>query len=269
MPLIMGILNVTPDSFSDGGCFLKHDAALKRAEMMLEEGIDIIDVGGESTRPGACAVSVEEELERVIPVIERLRAITDITISIDTSKPEVMVQAVRSGATFINDINALMTDDALMVVSQLGVPVCLMHKQGTPLTMQKSPEYPNGVLYAVHSFFESRIKACLEYGIPKEHLILDPGFGFGKTSEDNLILTKSLRSFKSYARPLLYAASRKSTIGALLNRGVTERLPGGLGLAVYAALQGASIVRTHDIAATKDALSIVACVENATGKGEG
>lgn len=263
----MGILNITPDSFSDGGYFLTLDSAFARVEAMLDEGVDIIDIGGESTRPGAHIVSVEEELARVVPVIERIRSHTDITISIDTSKPKVMQAAIQAGATFINDVNALMSDGAVHVASALNVPVCLMHKQGTPDMMQHRPAYPHGVVKAIHTFFQARIEDCLAQGLLREHLLLDPGFGFGKTSAHNFLLTKSLRSFKSYGFPVLYAASRKATIGAVLKRAVSERLPGSLGLAVYAALQGANIIRTHDIAATKDALTIVTHVENAIEEG--
>lgn len=268
MPLVMGILNVTPDSFSDGGQFCQPDAALRRVENMLQEGVDIIDVGGESTRPGASSVSVAEELDRVIPVIELIRSFSDVAISIDTTKPEVMTCAIQSGATLINDVNALMAPGALVVASALKVPVCLMHKQGEPNTMQLCPNYPKGLLKTIHSFFKARIDACLEHGIPLERLLLDPGFGFGKTPEDNLVLTKALLSFTSYGLPVLYAASRKSTIGALLKREIGDRLAGGLGLAIYAALQGASIIRTHDVLATRDALAMVTYVENAFEKGE-
>ena len=236
---------------------------------MLEEGVDIIDIGGESTRPGAESVSVQEELDRVIPVIEKIRSYSDITISIDTYKPDVMRQAIASGATFINDVNALMAEDSLATACALNVPVCLMHKQGIPRTMQDAPTYSEGVLLAIHAFFKERIAACLDQGILPQHLLLDPGFGFGKTPEHNLILTKELLSFTSYGFPVLYAASRKSTIGTVLKREVSSRLFGGLGLAVYAALQGASIIRTHDVAATKDALTMVTYVENAIEKGDG
>lgn len=259
----MGILNVTPDSFFDGGVFFSKKEALSHVEKMVAEGVDILDVGGESTRPGATLVSTEEELERVIPVIEAIHARFDTAISIDTSKPEVMREAVRCGATLINDVNALLTDGALTAASDLQVPVCLMHKRGIPKTMQSAPFYPDGVVSAVHAFLKARIDACLAQGICREHLLIDPGFGFGKTPLDNLLLTKNLLSFRNYGLPVLYGASRKSTIGALLNRDVHERLAGGLGLAVYAALQGANLIRTHDVQATKDALMMIAYVEEA------
>ncbi len=260
----MGILNITPDSFSDGGSFFSKKEALFRVEEMIKEGVDLIDIGGESTRPGAATVSLDEELARVIPVIESIRARFDVALSIDTSKPKVMFEAVQSGVVLINDVNALLADDALSVAKDAAVPICLMHRQGTPKTMQINPAYPQGIMSSIHQFLTARIEACLTAGISPAHLILDPGFGFGKTSSDNLLLTKNLLSFRTYGFPLLYGASRKSTIGELLNREIHERSAASLGLAVYAALHGASLIRTHDIRATKDALMMIHHVENAS-----
>lgn len=264
----MGILNITTDSFSDGGRYLQLDDALRQVERMVREGADIIDIGGESTRPGSLPVSCTEELDRVIPLIERIRSFSDITLSIDTTKPEVMRAAIHAGATLINDVNALRAPLAIETVLQLNVPVCLMHMQGVPNVMQDNPQYDMGVMSAIDVFFSERIEACTAAGIPRHHLILDPGFGFGKTHTHNLILTQHLSSFKSYGLPLLLGASRKSTIGSLLNRPVGERVFGSVGLAVYAALKGTNIIRTHDVSATKDAMMMVSAVVNVTDEGE-
>ena len=261
-PLIMGILNVTPDSFSDGGRFLERDKALQHADDMVAQGADLLDIGGESSRPGARPVSIDQELTRVIPVIEAFRARADIALSIDTCKPEVMRAAVVAGASFINDIQALQAPGALAEVSRLKVPVCLMHMQGRPGSMQVSPSYETGVISAIQAFFAERIVACVSAGIPRQHLMLDPGFGFGKTDEQNLLLTKQLLAFQSHGLPLLFGASRKSTIGSFLNQNESGRLAGGLGLAVFAALQGVSMIRTHDVDVTQQALRMVDAVIN-------
>lgn len=263
-PLVMGILNITPDSFSDGGDFLKKDAAIRQAEIMLEEGADFLDLGAESSRPGAVPVSVEQELERLIPVIQHLSAAHDVVLSVDTYKPEVMRESVQAGAGMINDIYALRSPGALEMAAKLDVPVCLMHMQGTPHTMQTNPEYPDGVVLSIQKFFEARIAACLEAGLKREHLILDPGFGFGKTVAHNLKLTQQLRAFQTHGLPILLGVSRKSTLGAVLQQDVAHRLPGALGVTVFAALQGLAIIRTHDVGATKQALKIVDAIIQST-----
>ncbi|MFT4058826.1 MAG: dihydropteroate synthase [Legionella sp.] len=255
--LIMGILNVTPDSFSDGGNFFSVESACEYALKMVAHGADIIDIGGESTKPGAALVPVAVELERVIPVIKKIRAHSDISISIDTYKPEVMEAAVHAGANIINDIYALRTEGALTMAAQLRVPVCLMHMQGAPQTMQDNPQYPNGVMNTVRDFFKTRIDACVHAGIERSHLILDPGFGFGKLVENNLYLVKKLNSFSTLGLPLLLGVSRKSTIGTVLSKPVNERLMGSIAIAVYAALKGVGIIRTHDVDETNQALIMV------------
>lgn len=261
-PLIMGILNVTPDSFSDGGAYHAVDKACDHALELVKQGADMIDVGGESSKPGACEVPLDIELERVIPVIKQIRKCSDVCISIDTYKPEVMSAAVHAGANLINDINALRTEGALQVAATLDVPVCLMHMQGMPRTMQVDPNYPTGVLFDVLRFFADRIKACDNVGIRKEKIILDPGFGFGKSVKNNLQLVHQLEKFHVFQLPLLLGVSRKSTIGALLSKEVGERLIGGITLAVYAALKGISIIRTHDVEETKQAFTILDALSN-------
>jgi dihydropteroate synthase len=258
----MGILNVTPDSFSDGGDFFSLDAALEQGHSMVREGAAIIDVGGESTRPGAEPVSVEQELERVLPVIEVLARELPVPISIDTSKPEVMQAAVSAGAGMVNDVMALQAPDALEVAAGLGVPVCLMHMQGEPRTMQHTPTYGD-VVKEVKAFLQDRIEACETAGIPRERLLLDPGFGFGKTLEHNLLLLKHLDELCDLGAPLLVGISRKSMIGALLDAPVGERLIGSIAAAVLAVERGAGIVRTHDVKATIDALKVTAAVRSA------
>lgn len=262
-PLIMGILNVTPDSFTDGGKFLSVNKAGEQALHLISQGADLIDMGGESTQPGAKPVPVEVELNRVIPVIEYIRTYSDVCISIDTNKPEVMVAAVKAGANVINDIYALRAEGALEVAAKLGVPVCLMHMQGTPQTMQHDPYYPDGVYKAVQQFFIERIEACLHVGIEKHHLILDPGFGFGKRVQDNLYLINMLTRFTEFEVPLLLGVSRKSTIGAVLNQKVDGRLIGSVALAVYAALNGVGIIRAHDVDETSQALKMIDMVHQA------
>ncbi|TAL60347.1 MAG: dihydropteroate synthase [Legionella sp.] len=262
-PLIMGVLNITPDSFFDGGQFTVVDKAINQALTMIAEGADLIDIGGESAKPGAIAISAAEELSRVIPVIEELRRHSDICISIDTYKPEVMVAAVKAGANVINDIYALQQPGALAAAAQLNVPVCLMHMQGTPQHMQQNPHYPQGVVEAIMSFFAERIAACEQAGIKRQQLILDPGFGFGKLVQDNLILTQQSEIFKEFSLPLLLGVSRKSTIGAVLGIEANERLIGSIALTVYAALKGVAIFRTHDVGATNQALLMIDAVRKA------
>ncbi len=257
---VMGILNVTPDSFSDGGQFNKVDVALMRVEQMLAEGVDIVDIGGESTRPWSEAVSVQEELERVIPIIQAIRTHFAVPISVDTTKAEVMREAVQAGANLINDVRALQDDGALTVCAQLDVPICLMHMQGLPRTMQVVPHYAD-VVADIYTFFEQRIQACINAGIKRERLILDPGFGFGKNLKHNLGLLRRLDEFSSLNLPILVGISRKSMIGKLLNdRPVQDRLYGSIAAAVIAAMQGANIIRVHDVKATRDALTIVNAV---------
>jgi dihydropteroate synthase len=257
-PKVMGILNLTPDSFSDGGRFLLPDKALRHALQMVEEGAAIIDIGGESTRPGAEPVSADEELERVIPLVERLVGEIPVPVSIDTSKAVVMREAVLAGAGMINDVLALRQPGAMAAAQQAGVPVCLMHLQGAPRTMQKNPNY-NDVVADVITFLQSRISACELVGLSRNRIIVDPGFGFGKTLAHNLELLKALDRFESLNLPLLVGISRKSMIGLLLKeRPVNERLYGSLAAAVVAVMKGASIVRAHDVGATVDALAIVA-----------
>jgi len=253
----MGVLNITPNSFSDGGVFLDETHAYQRAQEMIAEGADIIDIGGESSRPGSTGVSVAEELARVIPVIERIRASSDICISIDTCKAEVMDAAVKAGATFINDIRALTAEGALSVASRLNVPVCLMHMQGDPNSMQDNPLYTGDVVDEINHFFHERIDVCIRGGIAREHLLIDPGFGFGKSVLDNLLIIKRLNEFQQHHVPVLLGVSRKSTIGAVLKRDVLERLPGAIALAVYAAMQGVSMIRTHDVDETNQALQMI------------
>ena len=256
-PLIMGVLNVTPDSFSDGGCFVDVENAYHHAQDMIMQGADLIDIGGESSKPGAKPVSLTEELARVIPVIERIRAISDVCLSIDTCKAEVMKAAVMAGATFINDISALTGEGALFVAARLDVPVCLMHMQGVPQSMQDNPHYMNDVVDEINDFFRQRIEACLQTGLRRENIILDPGFGFGKSVSHNLCMVRRLNEFQQHGLPLLLGVSRKSTLGAALQLPVSERLSAGIALAVFAALQGVSIIRTHDVKETYQALQMI------------
>lgn len=263
-PQIMGILNVTPDSFSDGGQCYSHgslhlDLALRRAEAMIAAGADIIDVGGESTRPGAEPVSSAEELERVVPVVAALSANFDVVISVDTSCPTVMTESVAAGAGIINDVRALQRPGALAAAAQSGAAVCLMHMQGEPEYMQSGPRYDD-VVGDVISFLKSRIDAAVAAGIAREQLIVDPGYGFGKTLEHNFLLLKRQAELKQLGCPILAGLSRKSMIKQLLGRAVDERLPGSLALALLAVQQGANIVRVHDVAETVDVLRIFAAV---------
>ena len=262
-PRVMGILNLTPDSFSDGGRYNKLDAALQHAESMVVEGVDIIDVGGESTRPGAAAVSTAEELDRVIPVIEKLAMRVPVPISIDTSKPEVMREAVSAGAGLINDVQALQVEGALTAAADMGVPVCLMHMQGNPHSMQIEPRYAD-VVTEVRTFLVNRATICMAVGIPRSKLIIDPGFGFGKTLAHNLRLLRELPVLVATGLPVLVGLSRKAMIGQLLGKGnptpVEERLYGSLAAHVIAARNGARIVRVHEVKPTVEALRIVAAV---------
>lgn len=252
-PQVMGILNVTPDSFSDGGQFIAPEAALKQAQKMVADGAAIIDVGGESTRPGAAAVSVAEEIDRVVPVIEAIQSKINIPISIDTSKPEVMRAAVSAGAGLINDVQALRVDGALQAAVELDVPICLMHAQGTPETMQDKPQY-DAVVAQVSRFLFDRVAACEQAGISRDKLIIDPGFGFGKRASHNLRLMKHLELLVQKGLPVLIGVSRKSMIGKLLNVSVEERLAASLALSALAVWQGAKIIRSHDVRETVQAI---------------
>jgi len=262
----MGILNITPDSFSDGGDFFSISAALQRAHAMAGEGAAIIDIGGESTRPGAQAVGAEEELRRVIPVIEKVRAELPVIVSIDTSKPEVMRAALDAGAHMVNDVRALESPGALEVMAEFNqresVPVCLMHMRGEPRTMQQNPVYTD-VVAEVRDYLGERVSACEHAGIARERIILDPGFGFGKTIAHNLALLKHLAQFSRSGMPVLAGLSRKSMLGELLDAPPQHRLYGSLAAAVLAAERGARILRVHDVRATVEALKIYSAVEYA------
>lgn len=261
-PQVMGILNVTPDSFSDGGRFAMRDAALRHAESMVRAGATLIDIGGESTRPGAQVVSVEHELARVLPVVEAIAAELDVIISVDTSTPEVMRESAGLGAGLINDVRSLQRDGALQAAAETGLPICLMHMRGEPTTMQQSPQYDD-VLVAVEDFLRERLAACEHAGIPAERVVLDPGFGFAKTLEHNLSLFRRMPALHAFGLPLLVGVSRKSMIGAVLGREVDQRLYGSLALAALAVAKGASILRVHDVAETVDVVRMVAAVEAA------
>lgn len=252
-PLIMGVLNVTPDSFSDGGRFNCLEQALERVLCMVEEGVDIVDIGGESTRPGAAVVSVEEEIERVIPVIAALRS-ANIPLSIDTSKPEVMKEAIKAGVSMVNDINALQ-GDALEVVANSSVAVCLMHKQGNPQTMQLNPSYDN-VVDEVYSYLAARALAAQDAGIDRMRIVLDPGFGFGKNLQQNIELLRALPRLAQLGLPLLVGLSRKSMLGQITGKDVSARSYASIAAALFAVERGANIVRVHDVDATRDALLV-------------
>ena len=255
-PQVMGILNVTPDSFSDGGKHTNVSQALDHALRMIEEGATFIDIGGESTRPGAPDVSLQEELDRTIPVIEAVSKNTDCVISIDTSKADVMREAVRAGAGLINDVRALQEPGALQAAAEAKVPVCLMHMQGQPRTMQDNPEYED-VVKDVGQFLLQRAQICEEAGISKDAILFDPGYGFGKSLEHNYALVKHLPTLMALGYPVLVGMSRKSMIGNLLNRKVDERLAGSISLATIVAQMGAQIIRVHDVKETADAVNIV------------
>lgn len=257
----MGVLNVTPDSFSDGGDYASPDRAIARAVQMVEEGAAIIDIGGESTRPGAPPVILEDELQRVIPVIEALRASVSVPISIDTRKPEVMQAAVAAGAGLVNDVNALQEPGAVEMAASLEVPVCLMHMQGDPATMQDAPTYSN-VVDEVTAYLNTRAAVCMQQGIPKERILLDPGFGFGKTTEHNLLLLQQLHRLVACGYPVLVGLSRKSLIGKVLGLPVDKRLYPGIALAVLAVWKGAALVRCHDVQATREAIEMCQAVRD-------
>ena len=257
-PLVMGIVNVTPDSFSDGGLHLQRDAALVHAQQLIAEGADMLDIGGESTRPGAQPVSVQEELNRVLPVIEGLRG-ASVPISIDSRKPEVIKAAIAAGAQMVNDINALQDAAAMKAVAASNVAVCLMHKQGDPQTMQAQPHYQN-VIAEVSAFLRERIADAEAAGIQRNRIVIDPGFGFGKTLEHNLTLLRELNKLTELGVPVLAGLSRKSMLGGLTGQDVAQRLPASVAAALIAVQRGASIVRVHDVRATVDALKILSAV---------
>lgn len=258
-PQVMGILNVTPDSFSDGGQFTHFENALAQVQQMIDAGATIIDIGGESTRPGAAEVSVEDELARVIPVLKAIKQRFKVLVSIDTSKASVMSAAIENGADIINDVRGLQNEGCLEVMAKSKVPICLMHMQGLPRTMQNEPHY-NEVVNDIVLFFKQRIQACVDAGIERDRLILDPGFGFGKTLAQNYQLLANFSAFSSLQLPLLAGVSRKSMIGNLLQRDVDKRLAGSLSAAIIAAQRGASIIRVHDVEETVDALKILTAV---------
>jgi dihydropteroate synthase len=259
MPVVMGVLNTTPDSFFDGGCFLDPEVAIDRGMQLESDGAAIIDVGGESTRPGAGSVSADEEINRIVAVIKALSGVLAVPVSVDTSKPVVMEAAVAAGAAMINDVCALRTAGALGMAADLGVPVCIMHMQGEPRSMQSNPHYED-VVEDVYAFLSERIDACLAAGIEKEKIVLDPGFGFGKTLEHNLEMMNHLERFVAAELPVLVGVSRKSMIGAVLDQPATARLYGGLSLSAIAAYKGAHILRSHDVRPTLDAISMAASV---------
>jgi dihydropteroate synthase len=261
-PVIMGVLNVTPDSFSDGGKYLAVNSAIDRVAQMVSEGAAIIDVGGESTRPGAALVTATEELQRVVPVIEAICSRHDVLVSVDTSKPEVMRAAVSAGAGLINDIRALTAADAIQAAAASGAAVCLMHMQGQPQSMQLAPMYDD-VVADVSDYLRRRVEACVDAGIALERIAIDPGIGFGKSLEHNLTLLAQLPALHRLKLPLLIGVSRKSLIGAVLGRPVTQRMHGGLALATAAVLAGAQIIRTHDVAATGDVVRMAHALKQA------
>ena len=259
-PLVMGVVNVTPDSFSDGGKFLDPAAATAHAWRLAEEGADLIDVGGESTRPGARPVSAEEELERVLPVLRAMRD-APVPVAIDTMKPEVMRVAIAEGASMINDVNALRAPGSAELVAESGLAVCLMHMQGEPRTMQVSPHYDD-VVAVVKAYLKARADAALLAGIGKDRIVLDPGFGFGKTVEHNMTLLRDLHALVELGFPVVAGLSRKSSLGAITGRPATERLAASVAAALLAVERGARIVRVHDVAATRDALAVLKALES-------
>ena len=264
-PLVMGIVNVTPDSFSDGGRFLASDNAIAHARQLIADGADLLDVGGESTRPGAATVGLQEELDRVMPVLEAIRDWGNggVPVSIDTQKPEVMKAAIAGGASMINDVNALLADGAIEACRHSAVAVCLMHKQGTPATMQRQPAYDD-VVNEVREFLDARAKACERAGIARDRIVIDPGFGFGKTVGHNFTLLRELKALADLGYPLMAGYSRKSSLGAITGRAVEQRLAASLAAAIIAVQNGATILRVHDVAETVDVLKVLAAAGGAT-----
>ncbi len=262
-PLIMGVLNVTPDSFSDGGKYFTHEKAMIKAQQMIEAGADMIDIGGESSKPGAATVSCEEELTRVIPIIKEIRKESDICLSIDTTKAQVMHEAVAAGASMINDISGFRSNESLALAVKLDVPLCIMHMQGNPETMQNKPFYSQNLIEELNQFFKQRIATLIAAGIKRQNLIIDPGFGFGKTVEHNMELVNRIAEFKRHDLPLMLGVSRKCSLGLILNAPVNRRLSGGLAIAVFAALQGVAIIRTHDVEETNQAFIMLQAIKEA------
>ncbi|HKC53935.1 MAG TPA: dihydropteroate synthase [Burkholderiales bacterium] len=266
-PLVAGVVNVTPDSFSDGGHFLEAGAAVDLARRLVEEGADIVDVGAESSRPGAdVAVPPEEELRRLLPVLKGLRDLP-VPVSVDTVKPEVMRRAIAEGASMVNDINALRSPGALEALAASDAGVCLMHMQGEPRTMQREPRYGD-VVEEVRAFLAERVAAAEARGIARERIVIDPGFGFGKTVAHNFELLRNLHRFAEMGLPVMAGWSRKSTLGAVTGRGVGERLAGSIAAALLAVQHGATIVRVHDVAATRDAFAVLAAMDGHRGRGK-
>jgi dihydropteroate synthase len=259
-PKVMGIVNVTPDSFSDGGKFAATNLAVEHALKLAAEGADILDIGGESTRPNATPVGLQEELDRVIPVIEALAKQVNIPLSIDTYKPQVMQAAIAAGASMVNDVRALQEHGAMEIVANSNVGVCLMHMQGTPQTMQDNPHY-NDVVNDVSAFLAERLQASIDAGIVRDRILLDPGFGFGKTREHNITLLQNLESFATLGQPLLVGLSRKSVLGQMTGNDVDARLYASIAASVLAAQKGAKILRVHDVKATVEALKVVAAIQ--------
>jgi dihydropteroate synthase len=266
-PLVMGVLNVTPDSFSDGGRNFRPDAAVAHALAMVEQGAAIIDVGGESTRPGAAPIASEEEHRRVLPVIEQLARVARVAVSIDTSDPSLMTSAVTAGAELINDVRALRRDGALEAAARSGAGICLMHMQGEPESMQKDPRYGD-VVAEVRDFLRERLAACAAAGVAAERLCIDPGIGFGKTHEHNLRLLAELEQLETLGRPILVGVSRKSVVGIITGRPLGDRVAGSSALAALAIERGARIIRAHDVAATVDAVRIAEALRRAAGSGQ-
>ena len=264
-PLIMGVVNVTPDSFSDGGQFFGAEAAIAHAQALVREGADLLDVGGESTRPGSLPVAAAEELRRVIPVIEGIVGL-GVPVSVDTTKPSVMRAAVASGAAMVNDILALRTPGAIEAVAASGAGVCLMHMQGEPRTMQANPSYDD-VVSEVRAFLAARVRACEAAGIARDRVVVDPGFGFGKTAEHNLALLRGLPALASLGVPVLAGLSRKSTLGQITGRAIDERLAASVAAGLLAVERGARILRVHDVAATRDALAVLNAVQGMPPRG--
>lgn len=258
-PKVMGIVNVTPDSFSDGGQYAQTEQAVAHALSLVEAGADILDIGGESTRPNALPVPLHEELSRVIPVIEALASQVNIPISIDTYKPEVMSAAIHAGASMVNDVNALQAEGALQLLANRDAGICLMHMRGTPQTMQSLADYDD-VVAEVHAFLSARLDACLQLGIQKERILLDPGFGFAKRTQHNIDLLKHLSKLTEMGLPLLVGLSRKAILGQLVGNDVNKRLNAGIAASVLSVMKGAKIVRVHDVKATVEALKVVAAV---------
>lgn len=254
-PLVMGIVNITPDSFSDGGRFLTREQAIAHARRLIADGADLIDLGGESTRPGAPPAALDEELERVIPVLEAVVG-DGVPVSIDTQKPEVMRAAIRAGAAMINDVNALQAAGAVVACADGEVALCLMHKQGTPQTMQAAPRYDD-VLAEVGTFLQARARACENAGISRDRIVIDPGFGFGKTVEHNFTLLRELKALTQLGYPLMAGYSRKTSLGTVTGRPVNERLAASLAAALIAAQNGAAILRVHDVRETVDVLKVL------------